>query len=206
MRQEIDAAIPERDHGLFGRLRTAAAAEWDAYVNHRFVRALADGSLPPSRFRHFLQQDYLYLLQYARASALAVVKAGTLEEMRDAATPLSALLNDELSLHLRFCAGWGMDQAGMDATRPSLETLAYGGFIMDRAQNGDMLDLACVLSACLVGYAEAGLRLAADPAAGRPDNPYREWIACYSGTAYVALARDGIRRLNRLGEFRGAGA
>ena len=61
--------------GLFGRLRRDAGAVWDGYVAHDFVRALGRGTLPEAAFRHFLVQDYLFLIHFARAHALAGFKA-----------------------------------------------------------------------------------------------------------------------------------
>jgi thiaminase/transcriptional activator TenA len=65
--------------GLFQRLRTARAADWHAYTWHPFVQGLADGTLPQSAFRRYLVQDYLFLVQFARAHALAAYKAESLE-------------------------------------------------------------------------------------------------------------------------------
>ncbi len=206
MEHGIAGLLPGLEDGLFGRLRQGAAEEWAAYVGHPFVRGLGDGTLAPDRFRHFLVQDYLYLLQYARACALAITKSDTLAEMRAAAQTVSGLLVGELSLHVEYCRGWGLDEAALQAQPASIETLAYAGFVLDRAQSGDLLDLVSVLSACLVGYAEVGARLAVDPGTRRAGNPYLSWIKTYSGPAYVALARDGIARLNALGETRGGEA
>src|SRR5438067_401497 len=52
---------------FFERLKTAAAAEWRAYTGHPFTNALADGSLAEVAFRHYLVQDYLFLIEYAGA-------------------------------------------------------------------------------------------------------------------------------------------
>ena len=61
--------------GFFERLKTAASAEWRAYTEHPFTEGLADGSLPEAAFRHYLVQDYLFLIEFARAYALAVYKS-----------------------------------------------------------------------------------------------------------------------------------
>ena len=62
--------------GLFRRLRDACAAEWEAYTWHPFVRAMSDGTLPLAAFRRYLVQDYLFLLHFARAEALAAALPG----------------------------------------------------------------------------------------------------------------------------------
>ena len=56
---------------LFARLRAACTADWEAYTGHAFVRQLAAGTLPEKCFRQYLIQDYLFLIHFARAWALA---------------------------------------------------------------------------------------------------------------------------------------
>ncbi len=67
----IDALYPPG--GLLATLRVDCG-DWLAYVDHEFVRGLADGSLPEPSFRHYLVQDYLFLIHFARAYALAAYK------------------------------------------------------------------------------------------------------------------------------------
>ncbi len=55
------------EDSLFARLRAAAADDWEAYTGHAFVRRLGDGSMPEECFRHYLIQDYLFLIHFARA-------------------------------------------------------------------------------------------------------------------------------------------
>ena len=107
-----DAPLP-LDHGLFGRLRRDAGAMWEGYVAHDFVRALGRGTLPQAAFRHFLVQDYLFLIHFARAHALAGFKATQLADIRAAAAAVSAIVDVEMPLHISYCAGWGLSEAQM---------------------------------------------------------------------------------------------
>ena len=58
--------------GLFARLVASAGATWPSYTRHDFVLRLAKGDLPEAAFRHYLIQDYLFLIHFARAWGLAV--------------------------------------------------------------------------------------------------------------------------------------
>ena len=191
---------------LFTRLRADCPWEWDAYVRHPFLNELASGTLPAEAFRAYLVQDYLYLLQYARAYALAIYKDGNAASMRGTARLLAGLLDTELGLHIAYCAEWGLSEDDLAREPESLELLAYTRTMLDYGQSGDILDLMVSLSACLIGYAEVGLRLLGNPATRRESNPYLPWIEVYGGAHYVALANEGARRLDALAVSHGADA
>ena len=69
---------------FFERLKAAASAEWRVYTEHPFTNGMADGLLVEAAFRHYLVQDYLFLIEFARAYALAAYKSPTLADMREA--------------------------------------------------------------------------------------------------------------------------
>lgn len=193
------------ERGLFRRLRSAAATEWDAYCWHPFVRGLADGSLPEAAFRRYLVQDYLFLIHFVRANALALVKAESLAAMRGKSAAIAGLLH-EMALHVGFCAEWGLDEAALEAEPEAAETVAYTRWVMDRGLSGDILDLEVALAPCTVGYGEIALRIEAHPTRRRRGNPYEGWIAAYAGEEYQGLARAAAARLDRLGETHGGEA
>src|SRR6478735_4015198 len=159
---------------FFERLKTAASAEWRAYTEHPFTEGLADGSLAEAAFRHYLVQDYLFLIEFARAYALSVYKSPGLADMRDAAAGLSAILDVEMDLHVKLCAGWGLSPRDLERTEPAAETLAYTRYVLDTGMRGDLLALKVALAPCVIGYAEIAHRLAEHPRAAAADNPYRD--------------------------------
>jgi len=183
---------------LFERLKIAAAAEWRAYTEHPFTNAMADGSLPEAAFRHYLVQDYLFLIEFARAYALAVYKSPTLADMRDAAAGISAILDVEMDLHIKLCAGWGLSADDLEQAPPAVEMLAYTRYVLDAGMRGDLLSLKVALAPCVIGYAEIAARLAAHPNANAATNPYRAWIAEYAGAPYQDVAAKAGAQLEAL--------
>lgn len=174
------------DYGrAFAAWRDACGAEWDAYVRHAFVEGLKDGSLPQPSFHHYLVQDYVFLMHFARAWALAVVKSETLDEMTTAAATVNALVGMEAQLHVRTCARLGISEAQLFAATESPANLAYTRYVMDAGISGDLCDLLAALAPCVLGYGEIGARLGAE--AG--DTPYGEWIATYAGEEYQDVCR-----------------
>jgi len=185
---------------FFERLKTAASAEWRAYTGHRFTDAMADGSLPEAAFRHYLVQDYLFLIEFARAYALAVYKSPQLADMREAASGLSAILDVEMDLHVKLCAGWGLSPGDLAQAPPAAEMLAYTRYVLDAGMRGDLLSLKVALAPCVIGYAEIAARLAARPGACAPTNPYRAWIEEYAGAPYQEVAAKASAHLDRLAD------
>lgn len=187
---------------FFAQLRSACREDWRAYCGHEFVRRIGDGTLPRSSFRHYLVQDYVFLIHFARAKALAVYKSESLDEMRAAARMLDGILNHEMALHVEFCRGWGLGLEQMETTLEARANMAYTRFVLERGLAGDALDLHVALAPCIVGYAEIGLHLAPALEHGA-QNPYREWIAMYAGEEYQAAASAAVDQLDRLAGERG---
>ena len=191
--------------GLFRRLRAACAAEWQAYTWHPFCQGISDGTLPLPAFRTYLIQDYLFLIHFARAKALAVFKAESIEAMRDKTEAIRAILA-ETTMHLRYCEGWDIPEAEVRATPESAETVSYTRYVIDRGLAGDILDLEVALAPCTVGYGEVALRILADPARRAGDNAYQSWIDTYADPGYQAMARAAAQRIDALGESHGGAA
>jgi thiaminase (transcriptional activator TenA) len=185
---------------FFQRLKTAAAAEWHAYTHHAFTAGLADGTLSEPAFRHYLVQDYLFLIEFARAYALAVYKSPQLADMREAASGLSAILDVEMNLHVKLCASWGLSPADLEQAPPAPETLAYTRYVLDAGMRGDLLTLKVALAPCVIGYAEIATRLAQQPGACAATNPYSVWINEYAGGPYQEVAAKTRSHMDRLAD------
>lgn len=179
------------DYGTtFTAWRAGCPDPWHRYTHHAFVEGLRDGTLPRTAFLHYLVQDYVYLVHFARAWSLGVVKAETLDEMKACARTVDALVNHEMALHVETCAAEGIDEATLFSATEEPENLAYTRYVLDAGLQGDFLDLLAALAPCCFGYGEIGLRLAAT---ADPDTPYHAWIETYSGESYqTAMANVGV--------------
>ena len=183
---------------VFDRLKAATADDWQSYVDHDFVRQMGAGTLPQAAFRTYLVQDYLFLIQFARAYALATYKSRTLADMKAAQAGVAAIL-DEMDLHVRLCGRWGLSPQDIEAAPEHQATVAYTRFVLDCGMSGDLLDLHVALAPCVLGYAEIGRALAPAGVDALDGHPYRDWIAEYAGDAYQTVAANASRHLDDLG-------
>lgn len=173
------------DYGrAFALWRQGAGEAWRDYTHHAFVEGLRDGTLPQPAFLHYLAQDYVFLIHFSRAWALAAAKAGRMAEMTACAATLHALVHEEMPMHVRTCAAAGISAEALEATREAPENLAYTRYVLEAGYSGDFLDLMAALAPCVLGYGEIGARLSG------ADTPYREWVETYASGGYQDLCRE----------------
>lgn len=170
-----------------------------AILSHPFVTGIGDGTLDVERFKHFIRQDYLFLIEYSRTLALAAAKAPTLEVMSYFAALANSTLDTEIALHRGYCARFGITEQELEGTRPAPTTQAYANFLLRTAYDGSFGQLACALLPCMWGYCEIGLNLLQQ---GTPlaQPLYAEWIDMYSSAEFQNLAqwlRDLVDELAR---------
>ena len=181
----------------FEDLKKSCQNEWQAYIEHGFVEQLGNATLAPEAFQHYLKQDYLFLIQFARAFALAAYKSPTLSDLRQAKEGLQAIVGVELDLHVSYCKEWGISEQELAELPEARATLAYTRYVLDTGNRGDLLDLHVALSPCMVGYGEIAnwLNSRAETIRGE-NNPYDAWIAMYESDEFQEAMRAEIGWLN----------
>jgi thiaminase/transcriptional activator TenA len=167
------------------QLREAADPIWAAQHEHPFVRGIAEGSLEPRKFRHYIRQDYLFLIDYARLLALGCARAARLDDMGGFARLAEATLGSEMELHRSYAADWGIAGADLEASYPTATTRAYTDYLLRTATLADFGELAAALLPCMWGYHELAAAIADR---GRPDvELYARWIDQYAGAEFAEL-------------------
>ena len=64
---------------LFEKMTAATADIWSEYYVHPFVKGIEDGTLDKEKFRYYIKQDYLYLMEYTKVLELALLKPKALK-------------------------------------------------------------------------------------------------------------------------------
>lgn len=172
----------------FDDLKSRCHDDWQAYCQHEFTRALGAGTLSKDAFRHYLEQDYLFLVHFARAYGLAVYKSRNIVDLRRALDSLKAIVDVEMGLHIQYCAGWGISESDLKSLPEARATMAYTRYVLDAGNRGDLLDLHVALAPCLIGYAEIATWLNAQSFVVHEGNPYAGWIAMYASDDFQGAA------------------
>ncbi|MFA0412911.1 thiaminase II [Vibrio renipiscarius] len=179
-------------------LIAASQQDWQQYTEHEFVQQLAKGTLAHECFLHYLKQDFLFLKQYARAYALAIYKARTLEDMRRALPSVHALFDSEIAHHVSYCAQWGLTEFDLENEAEDSGTVAYTRYVLDAGMSGDIVDLYAALAPCSIGYAAIGKRLLEDHQTVLEGNPYASWLMLYGSEEFQSGVAKGAEHFNQL--------
>ena len=84
---------------MIKRLMAAVEELWVEYNRHPFIKGLENGSLDRDKFKYYIIQDYLYLLEYAKVFGIGIAKAKSLDTMRLFASYVHQLTDGEMDLH-----------------------------------------------------------------------------------------------------------
>ncbi|MED3980756.1 thiaminase II [Priestia megaterium] len=159
---------------------------WSQNHNHPFVQGMGDGTLEKEKFRFYMIQDYLYLIDYAKLFAIGAMKATDLQTMGKFAALLDSTLNEEMSLHREYAKKFEISEKELEKAQPSPTTLAYTHYMLHVGQSGTLAELVAALLPCMWSYWEIGKELSEKP--GANNEFYREWIEMYSSEEFGELA------------------
>lgn len=192
-----------RGDGFSERAWSAAGPWFAAITGHRFIRGLADGSLPEAVFLRYLLDDAQYLNGYGAALAALAARSDDPDGRVQLAGSVSGAVEAERSLHRGFLAPRGIDPEAGDVAEPSPTCRAYVDSMRAAATLEPLgVGMAAVLP-CFRVYAEVGRWITAEAEPG-PDHPYRSWIEAYADPAFAASVRDAEDIADRLWSRAGA--
>ncbi|KAF3908021.1 Thiaminase-2 [Orbilia brochopaga] len=159
---------------------------WNSYVSHPFVQRIANGTISIARFKWYLRQDYLFLVQFARATALLAYKAPAIPQITALASDV-VNIGRETELHASYCALFGLTQQELYDTPEAPITTAYTRYILDIGASGGGQALSVALASCSVGYHVAARNLQENPASlkNKQENIFWSWVEEYTGDRYA---------------------
>ena len=184
---------------LAERLFKTTEELWKSYLEHPFVKGIADGSLDIDRFRFFMIQDYRYLLEYSRVFAFGILKSHREDIMRRFAVMVRETLDGEMAIHKKYMARLGITPDEFKNSKTALLNQSYTSYMLDVAFKGDELDILMEVLSCARSYQYIGQTLAKIPGAIENET-FGEWIEGYCSEEYVANTEDIIGLVNELGE------
>ncbi|MGK9045629.1 thiaminase II [Mammaliicoccus vitulinus] len=172
---------------------------WESYMEHPFIQGLGDGTLDEEKFKHWLKQDYVYLIEYARLFSIGAAKSTDLKMMTTYADLANGTLHTEMDLHRSYAKQFNISEEELEQTEPAQTTVAYTSYMLNLAQLGGIENVIAAILTCTWSYSYIGLKLAGIE--GAKDHPlYGEWINMYASEEFSKFKEDCIQLMNTVAE------
>lgn len=162
---------------------------WDGCNKHPFVLELSSGKLPIEKFRFYMIQDHLYLMEYAKLFAIGLVKSHNEKDLRMFASLITATIDTENAVHREYLKRLGITREMIDNSKMGIVNESYTNYMLSVGFKDGLAEIATAVLSCSWSYKYIGdyVKITGN----LENNPYIEWIDEYSSAEY-ASANDEI--------------
>ncbi len=167
--------------------------KYQAIIDHPFNLELASGGLAKEKFQFYMKQDSLYLVEFARALAVAASKAPNTNDLVLLLEFSKGAIIAERGLHEFY-----FDHFGIKPDLPEQpRCFGYTNFLMNVVNHRSYSEGLAALLPCFWIYREVGIHIHKNSAY---NNPYQKWIDTYSGSEFAKIVQDMIDLTDRSAE------
>ena len=177
------------------RLLSASQSVWDTYHQHPFVLGLQNGTLDQAKFRHYILQDYLYLIEYAKVFAIGITKARSLPVMQLFSSYIQSIVHSEMTTHTGYMEKLDISYEELNRTPVALSNRSYTAYMQQMAYEGGEAEALTAILSCAYSYEAIGRTIVRENPDAANHPLYGDWVQYYSGDKYH---QDNLRLLDML--------
>ncbi|CCH62032.1 hypothetical protein TBLA_0G00850 [Henningerozyma blattae CBS 6284] len=172
---------------------------WDSYINHNFVKQVAEGTLEPRKFQFFVEQDYTYLVDYARVHCIAASKSPDLADIEKELVIVGAIKHEVSAHQDKLKRYFGIkDDSYFSTMKRGTALNNYSRYFNDVAKRGNWEELVAALTPCLMGYGYALITFNDSIKLNEKFPYYLEWCDVYRSENYTNAMKEGVALLNQI--------
>ena len=163
---------------------------WERCLETPFLQGLAAGTLDEACFKGYIVDDSLYLREYAKVFAWAMIHAKSSAELRTVYSMLSFVNDTEGTTRHYYLQHFGLTDDGIQTLPLRPENRSYVEGMMDACRNAEGI-AECMMAAlpCLLSYQW----IFTEMMRRRPgclEGKYSVFVADYKTPRYAAICRD----------------
>lgn len=179
-------------------LKSKSAKVWEDGYNHPFVQELGAGKLAKEKFKFYLLQDYLYLLQYAKVFALATLKSDTEKLMINFTKIQYFTLTGEMNVHREYMQKFGITKEEIFSVEPALYSKTYTSNMLSHGLTGGLAEIIATVFPCALTYYDYAKRLKEQYVDKLEANFYKSWIENYASDKFASCFKFFYDTLDNL--------
>lgn len=180
------------------RLLEATKNIWEDYNKHPFVRGIQDATLDKEKFKYYILQDFLYLIEYTKVFALGIAKAKSLEMMQLFSSYVQLLTDSEMDIHKGYMGLFGISQEELDHTAVALDNLSYTSYMLRIAYEEGEAEILTAILSCAYSYEVIARKIVENNPSATYHDFYGSWIQGYASEAYHEANIVLLEMLDRL--------
>ncbi|MGH7901541.1 MAG: thiaminase II, partial [Thermodesulfobacteriota bacterium] len=168
---------------------------YKSILSHPFIRGLTDGSLSREKFKYYVIQDALYLMEFAKALSIAAAKSPEEDWIIMFNEHSAGALKVERALHDSFFKEFGISSDKVSRTPLAPTNLAYTSYLLSVAYSSPFNELVGALLPCYWIYWEVGKALISK---GSPNPLFQRWIDTYGGEEFAKVVKEVLNVTNKI--------
>lgn len=174
---------------------------YQAIVEHPFNVELADGCLDINKFKVYIQQDYLYLIDFARSLSIVAGRCCDEEDILSMLDFAKGAIETRKVLHSSYMKRYAATP--LSEKEKNKACLTYTSYLLNVVSNGCIEEALAALLPCFWVYQEVGKHIKIK--AAKQNNPYKEWINTYNSSDYENIVMKMINFVDKYASDRSRG-
>jgi thiaminase/transcriptional activator TenA len=189
----LSACIPIEGQPYTDQLWREVLPVYRKTLEHPYLKGLADGTLPKSKFEFYLIQDSHYLRAFGQALNILASKAPREEWAITLGQHAVEALEVERQLHASLLDKAGISRERIAAAEIAPSNYAYTSHLLRTASRGTFAEGLAAVLPCYWIYWEVGKEL---KKTGSKDASYQQWIEQYAAPGYGKVVEQVLEMMN----------
>lgn len=172
---------------------------WQDLYNHPFIEGLISGDLEISKFKYYLEEDYIYLWDHVKIFAIGITKTNNKEIIRKFSYLLNNCMENEMAIHRGVMKDFGIDVEKIEKRPANLTNLSYSNYRIAQSMIGGYEEFLMVLMACDLGYVNIFRHIDRVNPDAKNHPVYGKFITGYLDPTYLAYVDGTVDEINKIG-------
>lgn len=173
---------------------------WQDLYNHPFIEGLISGDLEISRFKYYLEEDYIYLWDHVKIFAIGLTKTDNKDIIRKFAYLINNCMENEMAIHRGVMKDFDIDIREIENRQANLTNLSYSNYRISQSQLGGYEEILMVLMACDLGYVNIFRHIDEVNPQAKNHEIYGKFITGYLDPVYLSYVDGTVDEINELGK------
>lgn len=182
------------------KLLNAVFEIWKNYNNHPFVLGIQNGNLDIEKFKYYVIQDFMYLINYTKVFAIGVAKSKSIETMQLFANYTHVLACNELNLHRKYMSELDISQERIKKIRIEIDNASYCAYMLNIAYTDEEVEILVAILSCACSYEVIAKKILANNPKAIEHKIFGSWIKTYSSDDYAAHNEKLIDAMDNLSQ------